>query len=212
MFYTMLAVNLSMAVGIILYNYSGVILDILLNGVNCSKIQREKVNNRYVYSINTDHGKLFLNYTKVPSDIDIFVFDEPHEFENQLMKKSDFNKLYSSHMTQHMTKNRDSLLTTYKTTYDLNGRDTISGYIDSYFEDHVYVFTIDKKTDSIIDFNALIDSYRSKCEQLDEEDSELSSSDIELIDSIYNHHKSSNTPTVEDPDTDLNDDASDKTD
>lgn len=178
----MLAVNLSMAVGIILYNYSGVILDILLNGINCSKIQREKVNNRYVYSINTDHGKLFLNYTKVPSDIDIFVFDELHEFENQLMAKSDFNKLYSSHKTQHMTKNRDSLLTTYKTTRDINGTDSVSGYIDSYFEDHVYVFSIDKKTNSIIDFNTLIDNYRTDCEQFDEEESELSGSDIEVID------------------------------
>lgn len=186
MFYTMLAVNLSMAVGIIIYNYSGVILDILLNGVNCSKIQREKINNRYVYSINTDHGKLFLNYTKVPSDIDIFVFDELHEFENQLMAKSDFNKLYSSYKTQHMTKNRDSLLTTYKTTRDINGTDSVSGYIDSYFEDHVYVFTIDKKTNSIIDFNTLIDNYRTDCEQLDEEESELSGSDIELIDSSIN--------------------------
>lgn len=178
----MLAVNLTMAVGIVLYNYSGAILDILLNGINCSKIHKEKIHNHYVYSVNTDHGKLFLNYTKVPSDIDIFVFDEPHEFENQLMAKSAFNKLYSSHKTQHMTKNRDSLLTTYKTSYDINGCDAISGYIDSYFEEHVYVFSIDKKTNSIIDFNKLIDVYRKDCEQFDEEGSELSGSDIEVID------------------------------
>ena len=123
-----------------------------------------------VYTINTNYGKLYLNTIQIPSDIDIFLFNKSVISEDQLMSRNDFNILYSENKSNHLTKCRDKLITSFNTTYDINGTGTINGYIDSYFENCIYVFKINEK----IDFNSLINTYRCLADDKDDDDSEQS--------------------------------------
>ena len=66
-----------------------------------------------------------------PSDIDIYLFDKSVIAEDQLMTKNDFGILYSDNKSTHLTKCRDKLITSFNTTYDINGTGTINGYIQS---------------------------------------------------------------------------------
>lgn len=171
MFPLMLTMTPIIAVSVFfMFKYSDELLQVVLNGFNCSKIMKTTINTKHVYTVNTDFGKLFLNTTQIPSDIDIFLFDKNVIVEEQLMDKKDFYILYSDYTSNHLTKHRDKLITSFNTTYDINGTDTINGYIDSYFENCVYVFKINEK----IDFNALINTYRCLADDKDENDSEES--------------------------------------
>ena len=168
----MLTVTPFVALGVFfMIKYSETILEVILNGLNCSKITKtQDTNMESVYTVKTDYGKLYLNTVKIPSDIDIFLFNNSVISEDQLMSRKDFNILYSENKCEHLTKYRDKLITSFNTTYDINGTATINGYIDSYFENCVYVFKINEK----IDFNSLINTYRCLADDKDDDDSEQS--------------------------------------
>ena len=177
-FSILLATNFSLAAFYFLYSYCDVILDILMNGVNCSKVIRETAQSSTIHSVKTDCGELFLNCIKIPSDIDVFLFKDNHKVEDQLMTKKDFDMLHRKREVYHMPKSRDRLIVSFKSPRDINGASSISGYLDSYFEDCVYLFHFDEKNETF-SFNKLVDKYRIEAEQKDEEDSELSGSGSE---------------------------------
>ena len=179
MYYTILvATNITVAFLYFLYSYCDVILNLIMNGANCSKVKRVTSNSIQIHTVNSDCGELFLNCIKIPSDIDVFLFKESHNVEDQLMTKKDFGLLHKNKPVYHMPKCRDRLIVSFKSPRDVNGTGSLSGYLDSYFEDCVYLFHFDEKNETF-NFNVLVDKYRIEAEQRDEEDSELSGSGSE---------------------------------
>ena len=174
----LLITNFTAAVTYFLYSYCDVLLDIVMNGVNCSKVVREARKSATIHTVKTDCGDLFLNCIKIPSDIDVFLFKDSCKVEDQLMTKKDFDMLHRKRDVYHMPKSRDRLIVSFKSPRDINGTSSISGYLDSYFEDCVYLFHFDEKNETF-SFNKLVDTYRTEAEQKDEEDSELSGSGSE---------------------------------
>lgn len=181
-FTVILLTNITMASALFVYNYYDVILDILINGVNCSKITKSKVNSSTILSVNSDYGKLYLNKIKVPSDIDIYFFKQNFNIENGIMSKKVFSLLHNNKKMEQLTKYRDSLIISFRTSYDINGTDTLTGFIDSYFEDTVYMFKIKSNDDSKHigdELDNCINAYRVEAQAYNDEE-DLSGSDYEL--------------------------------
>ena len=124
-FTVILLTNIAMGSALFVYNYYDVILDILINGVNCSKITKSKVNSNTILSVNSDYGKLYLNKIKVPSDIDIYFFKQNFNVENGIMSKKVFSLLHNNKKFEQLTKYRDNLIISFRTSYDINGTDTL---------------------------------------------------------------------------------------
>lgn len=172
MFFEIAIASTFFTVGYFLYNYLDTIIQISLVGVNCSKIEKVRKNGKPIYYVNTNSGKVYLKTEKMPSDIDIYYFKDNTKLEDQIMSKDDFNKLYSKAPVENFTKCRDRIITSFKNSYDINGTGYICGYMDSFFENTVYIWKLDcsSKSNDYLDFDNLVSKYREAAENFDESD------------------------------------------
>lgn len=178
MFFEIAIASSFFTVGYFLYNYLDVLIQLYLVGVNCSKIEKTRRNGHSVYYVNTNSGKIYLNTEKMPSDIDVYYFKDKMKLENQIMSKTDFNKLYSKLPVENFTKCRDRIITSFKNSYDVNGTDYICGYMDSFFEDTVYIWKLEcSKSTGYFKFDDLVAKYREEAGNFSDDDDEDQNND-----------------------------------
>lgn len=202
MFFSIVTTSLLVSMGYFIYKYSETILQLLLVGINCSKIEKIKENGSNVFYVNTNNGKLFLNSVKIPTDVDIFYFvDKKVDIENQIMDKSDFYNLYGSHNIKCFTKYRDRLVTSFKTTQDINGTNKLCGYMDSYYENTIYMFKINAGD---FDFDSIVNTYREEADDFDKSsDNESNKSSDNEINKSSDNEINNNTSNGDSEDSDM---------
>jgi len=120
--------------------------------------------------MNTEIGELTLPLFKLKSlDIDIYFFTEQQIEENIVLKDYVFDELLKEVESFNMKRYGTSLIKNISRPSDFKQKNQISGFVRSFLEDKVLVFTI--KDDKIIDYNKLINEFiDSNYEEDDEEE------------------------------------------
>ena len=121
--------------------------------------------------VKTDIGDIYLPLFKLNSlDIDIYFFMDQQVQEHLVLKDYVFNELFGDTKCFNLKRYGTHIIKNITKPSDLKGDKQISGFIRSYLEDKILVFTI--KNDEVIDYKQLINEFIESNYDTDD-DSEL---------------------------------------
>lgn len=108
--------------------------------------------------VSTEIGDISLPLFKLNNlDIDIYFFEDEQVDDDLSFKDYVFDELFGDLKTFDLKRYGTHFIKNINKPSDFKGRSQISGYVRSFLEDKVLVFTI--KDDKIIDYKKLIDKF-----------------------------------------------------